>query len=45
MSPALSERKRERLAEKASRAPDLVVIVPLKKRVDLPPPAAKVATF
>jgi hypothetical protein len=30
MSPALSERKRERLAEKASRPPELVVIVPLK---------------
>jgi hypothetical protein len=30
VSPALSTRKRERLAEKASRAPELVVIVPLK---------------
>jgi hypothetical protein len=30
LSPALSTRKRERLAEKASRAPELVVIVPLK---------------
>jgi hypothetical protein len=29
VSPTLSERKRERLAEKASRAPDLVVIQPL----------------
>ncbi len=29
VSPALSERKRERLIEKASRAPDLVVIQPL----------------
>ena len=29
VSPALSERKRERLMEKASRAPDLVVIQPL----------------
>jgi hypothetical protein len=29
VSPELSERKRERLAEKASRAPDLVVIMPL----------------
>ena len=29
VSPALSARKRERLAEKASRAPELVVIVPL----------------
>ncbi len=29
VSPALSERKRERLKEKASRAPDLVVIQPL----------------
>ena len=29
VSPELSERKRERLAEKASRAPDLVVIQPL----------------
>ncbi len=29
ISPELSERKRERLAEKASRAPDLVVIQPL----------------
>jgi hypothetical protein len=31
VSPALSERKRERLAEKASQAPDLVVIQPLNK--------------
>jgi hypothetical protein len=31
VSPALPERKRERLAEKASRAPDLVVIRPLNK--------------
>jgi hypothetical protein len=29
ISPELSEKKRERLAEKASRAPDLVVIQPL----------------
>jgi hypothetical protein len=29
LSPALSEKKRERLVEKASRAPDLVVIQPL----------------
>ncbi|UWU91659.1 hypothetical protein [Bradyrhizobium sp. CB1015] len=29
MSPQLSEAKRERLAEKASRAPELVVIQPL----------------
>jgi hypothetical protein len=29
VSPELSEKKRERLAEKASRAPDLVVIQPL----------------
>src|SRR5713101_3713712 len=29
VSPALSEKKRERLAQKASRAPDLVVIQPL----------------
>src|SRR5258708_34085473 len=29
MSPALSERKRERLAEKANRAPELVVVKPL----------------
>jgi hypothetical protein len=29
VSPALSEKKRERLAEKASRAPELVVISPL----------------
>jgi hypothetical protein len=29
VSRELSERKRERLAEKASRAPDLVVILPL----------------
>ena len=29
VSPVLSERKRERLAEKASRAPELVVIQPL----------------
>src|SRR5271169_6200416 len=29
VSPELSDRKRERLAEKASRAPDLVVIQPL----------------
>jgi hypothetical protein len=29
-SPALSTRKRERLAEKASKAPDLVVVQPLK---------------
>jgi hypothetical protein len=29
VSPALSERKRERLSEKANRAPDLVVIQPL----------------
>jgi hypothetical protein len=31
VSPALSERKRERLAEKASRAPELVVIIPLNQ--------------
>jgi hypothetical protein len=31
VSPALSERKRERLKEKASRAPDLVVIQPLNR--------------
>lgn len=31
VSPALSERKRERLAEKANRAPDLVVIEPLNR--------------
>jgi hypothetical protein len=31
VSPALSEGKRERLAEKASRAPELVVILPLKQ--------------
>jgi hypothetical protein len=31
VSQALSERKRERLAEKASRAPDLVVILPLNR--------------
>jgi hypothetical protein len=30
VSPELSEKKRERLAEQASRAPDLVVIQPLK---------------
>jgi hypothetical protein len=30
VSPALSTRKRERLAEKASRAPELVVVKPLK---------------
>jgi hypothetical protein len=30
VSPALSTRKREQLAEKASRAPELVVVVPLK---------------
>jgi len=30
VSPKLSEKKRERLAEKTSRAPDLVVIQPLK---------------
>ena len=30
VSPALSEKKRERLAEKANRAPDLVVIQPSK---------------
>jgi hypothetical protein len=30
MSPELSERKRERLAQKASTPPELVVIVPLK---------------
>jgi hypothetical protein len=30
VSPELSDRKRERLAEKASRAPELVVIQPLK---------------
>jgi hypothetical protein len=29
VSPALSEKKRERLVEKANRAPDLVVVVPL----------------
>jgi hypothetical protein len=29
VSPVLSEKKRERLAEKASRAPDLVVVQPL----------------
>lgn len=31
VSPVLSEKKRERLAEKASRAPDLVVIQPLNR--------------
>jgi hypothetical protein len=31
VSPELSETKRERLAEKASRAPELVVIQPLKE--------------
>ncbi len=31
VSPALPERKRERLAEKANRAPDLVVIQPLNE--------------
>jgi len=31
VSPELSERKRERLAEKASRAPELVVIRPLNR--------------
>jgi hypothetical protein len=31
VSPELSEKKRERLAQKASRAPDLVVIQPLNK--------------
>jgi hypothetical protein len=31
LSPRLSERKRERLAEKASKPPDLVVIAPLKE--------------
>jgi len=31
VSPALSERKRERLAEKASRAPELVAILPLNQ--------------
>jgi len=31
ISPELSERKRERLAEKASRAPELVVIRPLNR--------------
>jgi hypothetical protein len=31
MSPELSEKKRERLAEKASRAPELVVVQPLNK--------------
>jgi hypothetical protein len=31
VSPALPERKRERLVEKASRAPDLVVIQPLNE--------------
>ena len=30
VSPALSEKKRERLAEKASRAPELVAILPTK---------------
>jgi hypothetical protein len=30
MSPALSEAKRERLAAKAGRAPELVVVQPLK---------------
>jgi hypothetical protein len=30
VSPELSEKKRERLADKASRAPELVVVVPLK---------------
>jgi hypothetical protein len=29
MSPELSEKKRERLTEKASRSPELVVIQPL----------------
>jgi hypothetical protein len=31
VSPALSERKRERLAEKAGRAPELVAILPLNQ--------------
>jgi hypothetical protein len=31
VSPELSERKRERLAEKASRAPELVVVQPLNR--------------
>jgi len=31
VSPALSEKKRERLAEKASRAPELVIIQPLDR--------------
>jgi hypothetical protein len=31
LSPALSERKRERLAEKASRPPELVAIIPLNQ--------------
>jgi hypothetical protein len=31
VSPELSKKKRERLAEKASRAPDLVVVQPLKR--------------
>jgi hypothetical protein len=31
VSPMLSERKRERLAEKANKPPDLVVIAPLKE--------------
>jgi len=43
VSPELSESKRERLVEKASRAPELVVIRPLNRewtcepRMDLPP--------
>jgi hypothetical protein len=31
VSPSLSEKKRERLAEKASRAPELVVVLPLNR--------------
>ena len=31
LSPELSEKKRERIAEKASRAPDLVVVQPLNR--------------
>src|SRR5215470_16951747 len=31
VSPALSEKKRERVVEKASRAPELVVVLPLNR--------------
>ena len=36
VSPELSETKRERLAEKASRAPELVVVLPLKQGMEMP---------